>query len=163
MAGEIIMAAWPLNKIHRGKTVLFICVVIVTVWLAYPYFVESYAPVQPKPAVVRPLAAVDSRPVMPRGFGQPSTIYDPFRMQQAVLPLAAAPNQETTVATTPYRVTGIAIGNSTAVVILESNAGSRSYRIGEYVGQYQIREITQDSVLIVAPNESHLLSLKRGI
>ena len=158
-----MMAAWPLNKINCGKAVLLAGMVVAAVWMTYPYLVESSVPARPlKPAAPKP-AGGDNQP-MPKGFGQPPVICDPFRMSSAVLPLAATGSSRSApVPTIPYRLTGIAIGNQAAAVILESKEGSRSYRIGDYAGQYQIREITPASVLIVGPDGSHLLNLKRGI
>lgn len=164
------MAARPLvNRISQRKGVILAGVFVVAAWVAYPFFVQSSAPVLPSaPLPVKPTAVSDNRPVMPQGFQQQSAIRDPFQMpQEALPPNAVAVSDKGSVAASPsalmYRVTGIAVGNGTAAVILESSAGSRSYRIGEYAGQYQIRDITADSVLLVGANGSHVLQMRRSI
>ena len=165
------MAARPLvNRTSQRKAVLLAGVFVVAAWVAHPFFVQSSASVQPSaPLAVKPAAVSDNRPVMPQGFQQQFVIRDPFQIPQEALPpnAVASSNNGSSVAASPsaqmYQVTGIAIGNGTAAVILESSAGSRTYRIGEYAGQYQIRDITADSVLLVGANGSHVLQMRRSI
>jgi hypothetical protein len=160
-----------MDRISQRRGALLTGVFVVAAWFVYPFFRQSSAPVQsPALLAVKPAAVSDNRPVMPQGFRQQFVIRDPFLMPQEALPpnaVASSNKGNGSAAASPlapmYRVTGIAIGNGTAAVILESNAGSRSYRIGEYAGQYQICDITADAVLLAGPDGSHLLNMRGRI
>lgn len=157
------MAAWPLLNSGQRKRVLVAGVLVTAAWILYP---SSEPPAATPTPVVKPTVAAGKQPVMPKGFQQQSVIRDPFQQPQPVLPGrpdtdAAADGSTSIAAPLPLRLTGIAIGNGTAAAILESKADSRSYRVGDYAGRYQIRDITRDTVLLDGPDGRHVLYMGR--
>lgn len=157
-----------LAKLVNRKVLLLTGVLAVSAWAAYPQLApQSAAPVVAQ-TVSQPKVPVDSLPPMPAGFQQPAVYRDPFQTPKEALPPSkpASAYAGRTASPPPptlpqFELTGVAIGNGTAAAILESSSGSRSYRVGEYAGPFQVRSIKSDSVVLVGPNGPQVLKMRR--
>lgn len=121
------------------------------------------APAAGQPGASAPIAAasVPGSPVMPKGAaGNGQTMRDIFSPPAGYV--APLPGTGTTAggpggpafsaAGMPPVLTGVIMGDSTRVAILRQGTISRSYRIGESAGSYQVVAIDARSVTLEGPS-----------
>ena len=164
------MAALPMLKMNSNRKGLFFAgLLVAVVFLTYPLFLRTPLASPSVPSVVKPAGVSDKRAVMPAGFQQQASVRDPFQMPMEQLSTASAvaasgynlPAMLQPLARPQFQLMGVAMGNGTSVAILESSAGSRTYRVGETADSYLVHTISLDSVTLVGPGGTYVLPLRR--
>jgi len=147
--------------------------------LALPVFV--YYDDQPEtvhaPAAIAEIASARNTPAqgrMPIGFEPGKRLRDPFAVPkqfapiqepaavEAALPTAvrSKPSAKRTAVAKPA-LTGVVGADGKWAAIIRFGDESRSYQLGEYAGSYRIVAITGDSVTVLGPEGSLLLTVGR--
>ncbi|WP_371371389.1 hypothetical protein [Sporomusa aerivorans] len=120
-----------------------------------------------------------SQPILPRGYGIPATVRDVFAIPTEFRPVfaalpAAAPERKNTAdilssgqaaepPAIPLVLVGIISGGGQKVAIIKYAGGSRSYRINDFIGPYQLIAIESAATVLLGPKgrSTLLLELER--
>lgn len=151
-------------------------VVCCAVLLVFIYYDDQPETVH-APAAIADNPPARSTPVqgrMPIGFESGKVLRDPFAVPKQFAPIpepaaveAALPTAVRSMsAAKPTAVakpvlTGIVGADGNWAAIIQLSDDSRSYQLGEYAGSYQIIAITGDSVTVVGPQGSTVLTVGR--
>lgn len=128
----------------------------------------------PSPAAVVPPA----QPILPKGYGVQNSGRDlfaaprEFQLASAALPVSASAagnfannsqpvSQTEKKADITLRLVGVISGNGQAVAIIQKDTGSRFYRVNEYIADYQLITIAENSVTLLGPQGHKVLTLER--
>ena len=163
------------SRITR-KQLLAAMVVCCAVLLVFIYY-DDQPEIVHAPAVIADNPPARSAPAqgrMPIGFEPGKVLRDPFAVPQQLAPIQepavgeaelptavrSMPSAKRTAAAKPVLTGVVGAGGKWAAIIRLGDA-SRSYQLGEYAGSYQIVAITGDSVTVVGPQGSTVLTVGR--
>lgn len=120
-----------------------------------------------------------AQPILPKGYGIQNSGRDlfaaprNFQLTSAVaLPIAAPAGNNSANNSQPVsqpgkqadsklRLVGVISGGGQAVAIIQKDTGSRSYRINEYIANYQLIAVEENSVTLLGPQGHKVLTLER--
>lgn len=155
------------------KQLIAAMVVCCLVLLVFIYYDDQPETVH-APAAIAEIAPARNTPVqgrMPIGFEPGKVLRDPFAVPkqfapiqepavEAALPTAvrSKPSAKRTAIAKPA-LTGVVGADGKWAAIIRFGDDSRSYQLGEYAGSYRIVAITGDSVTVVGPEGSLLLTV----
>lgn len=117
------------------------------------------------------------QPILPKGYGVQNSGRDlfaaPREFQLALAAPVAAPagnnsannsqpvSRPENQADSKLRLVGVISGGGQAVAIIQKDTGSRSYRINEYIANYQLITVEENSVTLLGPQGNKVLTLER--
>ena len=158
------MVTFLSNKLNQRKLLMYVTLFAAMLFAVYPLFMGRETPVSVVlPAAQSPTLGLD-KPAMPSGHTQ-QAVRDPFQKPKEIMPIEPTKHEYKQPKTTPilpqFQLKGVAVSNGVAAAILESGADSRSYRIGEFAGPYQVRSIGVDAVVLEGPGGAHILRMRR--
>lgn len=154
------------SGVNAKKRILAVLLVLTLITVALVYRgVPETALAPADTASMIDVSQVASQPVMPKGYQPNLTLRDPFAIPpeyRTPTPAGPAVNIGPTQPkeTLPV-VTGIVMTNSAGSAIIQYGSDSRSYRLGDFVGPYQIVSINARLVVLQGPSGRLILSLGR--
>jgi len=151
-------------------------VICCAVLLVFIYYDDQPETVHAPAAIVEnpPARNLPAQGRMPVGFEPGKVLRDPFAVPkqfaliqepaavEAALPVAvrSKPSAKRTAVAKPA-LAGVVGADGKWAAIIRFGDESRSYQLGEYAGSYRIAAITGDSVTVIGPEGSLLLTVGR--
>ncbi len=146
-----------------------------TVILYFKLFSSAAAPVAPLPARPAQITGLPSQPTALKGYAQGETMRDPFalppELQQATpaMPRSLGSGGGSSGYTAPVhesspmlpQLNGVVSAGATRMAVLQYGAESRSYRVHERIGPYELTAVSDNSVTLLGPSGKIVLAVGR--